>query len=457
MAVISENQLPRWGQSGLTRQVAWLAAPLILQNLSQTLLGVVDTFFVSRIGTEALAAVGLASVMFFAVLMLFRGTANSTVAFVGRAHGEGDDAKIGVAVWRSLNMIAWLSLVILLMPLAFTYVMLVAAPADGSSVGALGTRYLQIRSFEIPLIMFSAVIWGFLVGRGDSRTPMILAWITVLTNILLDWMLVLGNLGMPQLGVAGAAYATVLANGVNALISAAILWRKSNRERFGTGQARLASRRELWSVLRVGLPMGLGDFIEIASFSTFFALIARLGTEMLAANQIALQYMSISFTFGFAMNMATASLVAQYLGAKQPDFAEAVGYRGCLLAMLGMGLIGLSYLIAPTALMQVFTAEASVIEAGVAVLRLVALYQIFDAVGIVLAGALNGAGDTTFTMVARTVLAWGFFIPLVWVMIFPLQSGIWGAWLAALGYLGGLSLLYLWRFRSGKWKAIVLG
>lgn len=452
-----ENQRPQWGKTGLTRQIALLAGPLILQNLSQTLLGVVDTFFVSRIGTEALAAVGLASVMFFAVMMLFRGTANSTVAFVGRAHGEGDDAKVGLAVWRSLNMIVWLSLTVITLPALFTYLMYFAAPADGSAVGILSTRYLQIRAFEIPLVMFSAVVWGFLVGRGDSRTPMILAWITVLTNILLDWMLVLGNLGAPALGVAGAAYATVLANGVNAILSAVILWHRPYRLQFGTGKLALFGPRDLWAVLRVGLPMGFGDFVEIASFSAFFALIARLGTDMLAANQIALQYMSISFTLGFAVNMAISSLVAQYLGAKRPDLAEAATYRACILAMVGMGIIGFSYLIAPEVLMGVFSEEVSVIDAGVSVLRLVALYQILDAVGIVLAGALNGAGDTTFTMWSRTLLAWGFFIPLTWLIIFQLNGGIWGAWLAALCYLSGLALLYFWRFRGGKWKSIVLG
>lgn len=448
--------LARWGQTGLTRQVAFLAAPLVLQNLSQTLLGVVDTFFVSRISTEALAAVGLASVLFFAVLMLFRGTANSTVAFVGRAHGEGDNRKIGVVIWRSLTMIAWLSLSVFILPWCFTLLMRLAAPADGTAVGSLGTSYLQIRAFEIPLVMFSAVVWGFLVGRGDSRTPMILAWVTVLANIIFDWIFVFGRLGVPMMGVAGAAYATVLANGLNALISAFILWHKPNRLAYGTGRLQRVSWRDLWATLRVGLPMGLGDFVEIASFSAFFALIARLGTDMLAANQIALQYMSISFTMGIAVNMATASLVAQYLGAKRPELAEAATYRACLLAMAGMGLIGLTYLIAPASLMAVFSTEPSVIAAGVAVLRLVALYQLVNALGIVVAGALNGAGDTTFTMWARTLFAWGFFIPLVWVMIFPLQMGIWGAWLAALIYLGGLGLLYFWRFRSGKWKAIVL-
>ncbi|MDX1524320.1 MAG: MATE family efflux transporter, partial [Anaerolineae bacterium] len=288
----------------------------------------------------------------------------------------------------------------------------------------------------------------------DSRTPMILAWVTVLTNILLDWILVLGNLGAPALGVTGAAYATVLANGLNAVLSAIILWRGENRQTYFTGRAYLASWPELRRVLAIGLPMGLGDFIEIASFSAFFALVARLGTDILAANQIALQYMSLSFTFGFAVNMATSSLVAQYLGARQPDVAEKVGYRACYLACAGMGLIGLSYLIAPEALMGVFSQEPSVITAGVTILRLVALYQVFDAVGIVLAGALNGAGDTRFTMLTRTYLAWGVFIPLVWLLIFPLDTGIWGAWLGALIYLAGLSVIYLIRFRSGHWKTI---
>ncbi|MEZ4730499.1 MAG: MATE family efflux transporter [Caldilineaceae bacterium] len=121
-----------------------------------------------------------------------------------------------------------------------------------------------------------------------------------------------------------------------------------------------------------------------------------------------------------------------------------------------MGLIGLGYLVAPAALMRVVSQEAAVITAGVTVLQLVALYQVFNAIGIVMAGALNGAGDTTFTMLARSLLSWGLFIPLVWVLIFPLNAGIGGAWLGALIYLLVLSMVYLVRFRSGYWKTIQL-
>lgn len=443
-------------RSGLTRQIALLAGPLVLQNLSQTLLGVVDTYFVSRISTEALASVGLSSVLFFAVYMLFRGTANSTVVFVGRAHGGGDAERVGVAIWRSLNMIVWLSLLVAFLPALFAGLMAIVAPSDSPAVREMGTVYLQIRAFEIPLVMFSAVVWGFLVGRGNSRTPMILAWVTVLANIFLDWVLVLGNLGAPALGVAGAAYATLIANGINAALSAWILWSRSSRREFGTGQFRLASWAELKAVLKVGLPMGAGDFIEIASFSAFFALLARLGTDILAANQIALQFLSVSFTFGIAVSMATSSLVSQNLGAKQPEIAEKVTYRAIGLAMLGMGLIGLSYLIAPARLMGIFSQEQSVINAGVFVLRLIAFYQVFDALGIVVAGALNGAGDTTFTMLARSIMAWGIFLPLVWLLLYPLNLGLAGAWTGALLYLGGLAFVYLFRFRSGRWKTIEL-
>lgn len=443
-------------RSGLTRQIALLAGPLVLQNLSQTLLGVVDTYFVSRISTEALAAVGLSSIMFFAVLMLFRGAANSTVVFVGRAFGADQPERIGTAIWRSLNMIVWLSLLVVFLPSLFAGLMSVAAPSDSPVVREMGTTYLSIRAFEIPLVMFSAVVWGFLVGRGNSRTPMILAWITVLSNILLDWMLVLGNLGAPALGVAGAAYATLMANAINAALSAWILWSRSSRREFGTGKFRLASWAELKGVLQVGLPMGAGDFIEIASFSAFFALLARLGTDILAANQIALQFLSVSFTFGIAVSMATSSLVSQNLGAKRPEIAEKVTYRAIGLAMAGMGLIGLSYLIAPAWLMGIFSQEQSVIEAGVFVMRLIAFYQVFDALGIVLAGALNGAGDTTFTMAARSIMAWGMFIPLVWLLIYHFDAGLAGAWSGALLYLGGLAFVYLIRFRSGRWKTIEL-
>ena len=442
--------------SRLFRQIILLASPLILQNLSQTLLGVIDTYFVSRIGTEALAAVGLASVLYFAVLLLFRSTANSTVVFVGRAHGEKDDAKVGDVVWRALNMVGWFALPILAMPWLFTLLIGLMAPPDEPLVRELGTQYLQIVSWAILPIMFSAVVWAFLVGRGDSRTPMILAWVTVLANIFLDWVLVLGNLGAPRLGVAGAAYATVLANVLNAIISAGILWQPKHRLQFKTGKARVVAWREVWKALKIGLPLGMGDFMEIASFSLFFAFLARLGTEILAANQLALQYVSISFTLGIAIGMATSSLVAQYLGAQQPDVAEQVGYRAVLVAMVAMGLIGLGYLVAPDRLLGFFTDDPIVIEAGVTVLRLVALYQVFEAVGIVLAGALNGAGDTSFTMWTRTILAWGMFIPLSWAMIFVWDAGVWGAWVAALVYLACLAAVYLFRFRAGGWKRIEL-
>lgn len=445
-----------FSRTGLTKEVAILAAPLILQNLSVTLLGVVDTYFVSRLSTEALAAVGLAGVMFFALLVFFRGIANSSVVFVGRAHGAKDDEAVGRDIWHVLSVVLLFSSLTLVMPFLFTWLFALASPADSETVRQLGTHYLQIRAFEMPLQMFSAVVWGFLVGRGDSRTPMLIAWATVILNIILDWMLVLGNLGMPQLGVAGAAYATLIAAGFNAVVSALILFAPEARRRFGTGKFKFSNWSDLKRVMNIGLPMGFGDFIEVASFSVFFAIIARLGDEILAANQIALQYMSISFTAGVAVGMATSSLVSKYLGAKEPEKAERVGYRAVYLGMALMGLIGLTYLIAPNLLIGFFSEDADVIQAGAVILRLVAFYQIFDALAIVFASALNGAGDTRFTMYTKTILAWGMFIPLSWLFAFPLKGGLAGAWIAALIYLGGLGFVYLWRFRSGKWKTISL-
>ena len=440
--------------TGLTRRVAVLAGPLILQSLSYTLLGVTDTFFVSRVSTDAVAAVGLAGVLFFALMLLFRTTASSSVVFVGRAHGAKSNAAIGAAVWNVLNVVALLTLVALCLPWVFTWLFAYAAPGDSAAVLELGTRYLQIRAFEVPLAMFNMTVWGFLVGRGDSRTPMLLAWLQVGVNIVFDYALVLGNLGLPALGVAGAAVATVIANGAVTAVSAAILWRPANRRTFETGRPRRASRKELLGVLRIGLPMGLGDFIEVSSFTAFFALVGRLGTDTLAANNIALQYMSVSFTAGIAVAQASSSLVAQFLGADEPGQAERVGYRATGLAMLLMGFIGLSYLVAPETLMRLFSQDAEVIAAGVVILRLVALYQVLDAVAIVLGGSLNGAGDTTFTMLARLVFAWGVFLPLSWLLAFPLGGGIGGAWAGAMVYLGTLAAVYFVRFRSGRWKTL---
>jgi len=162
--------------------------------------------------------------------------------------------------------------------------------------------------------------------------------------------------------------------------------------------------------------------------------------------------MSLSFTMGVAVAQASSSLVAQSLGAQEPQQAARVGYRATALGMVLMGLVGLGYLVAPELLMGVFSDDPEVVAAGVAVLRLVALYQVVDAATIVLGGSLNGAGDTTYTMLARLVCAWGLFLPLAYLFAFPLEGGVRGAWAGAMVYLVALALVYLVRFRSGRWQ-----
>ena len=439
-------------KQSIMKQVAFLAVPLMLQNLSFTLLGVADTFFVSKVSTEAVAAVGLAGVMFYAVALLFRTAGTSAVVFVGRAHGSGDDDRLGEAVWHVLNMVFYLSIISLVLPWVFSWLYSFAAADE--VVRGLGSSYLQIRAYEIPFMMFSAVVWGFMLGRNDSTTPMILAWIQVLVNIFLDWIMVLGNFGFPALGVDGAAYATVISNVLNALLSAWLLWRPKFIKQYSMNKFRIANWTQLSKILKISLPMGMGEFVSISAFTVFFSMIGRLDTAALAANNIAIQYMSLAFTLGIAIEMAASSLVSQYLGKKDPDKATQVAYRSVFLAIVSMGLVGATFLIAPAKLISVFSAEAAVITAGVTILKLVALYQIIDAVGIVLGGVLNGAGDTTFTMWYRIIIAVFIFMPLEWLIIFRLDGGIFAAWLGALTYLTLLSVGYFLRFRHGYWKTI---
>lgn len=136
--------------------------------------------------------------------------------------------QIGISIWRLLNLVGWLSLVIL--GWFFAWLFALFTLPDNPTVRLLGTQYLTIRSAEIPMAMFSAIVWGFLVGRGDSKTPMILSWIMVLSNIFLDWVLVLSNLGEPALGVVGAAYATVIAKSIEVILGGLILWSNQNRQ-----------------------------------------------------------------------------------------------------------------------------------------------------------------------------------------------------------------------------------
>ncbi|MBT5873926.1 MAG: hypothetical protein HOH43_10940, partial [Candidatus Latescibacteria bacterium] len=213
---------------------------------------------------------------------------------------------------------------------------------------------------------------------------------------------------------------------------------------------------EILRVIRVGAPIGVQRFLDIGSFVIFSALIGRLGDGQLAANQIAIQMMSISYMVGLSIGMASTVLVGQYIGAKNLDMAERSTYSALKLAIIYMFLIGLTFIAFPVELVSIFNDEPDVIKYGRQGLMFAAIFQAFDALAVVLIGSLRGAGDTRWTMMAALVGAWVIFLPLSYYLAITLKMDFFGAWMAATVYICGLGLACYYRFRKGVWKTMTI-
>ena len=437
--------------STLTLELLRLAAPLLLTNLSGVLIGATDTLFMGQISTSAVAAVGLGSVMFWTLFLLPRGSVNAVVPFTAQAFGAGDTA--GLKRWLA----CFVMLALICAPLALLYAPLVPqlllwSGADGT-VQTQAVSYIHIRLLEMPFGLLSTVLLGYLIGKGDSRTPMFITWFVVLCNILLNWVFVFGNLGAPRLEIVGSALGSAISVTLGAVIAGVIVFR------FHVPGFKLVwpVRGEWLSMLKIGAPLGIMECVEVSAFTAFLALIGRIGTDALAASQIGNQISGFAFMPGFALGTATASLVGRFIGARSLEMAKRTGYIGVYLGMAWMGAIGTVFWVLAEPLAGAFSHDPAVVALAASLLRLMCFYQLFDAINIVFRSALAGAGDTRFTAIVTVLLAWTIMVGGAALLITRFKLGLLEAWLAPFVYLTLLAGIYWMRWRSGAWQNLRLG
>ncbi|WP_229775998.1 MATE family efflux transporter [Deinococcus ruber] len=432
---------------GTTRELATLAWPLILSNLAYTAVGFTDTLYMGRLGVVEVGAVGLASLVLFTVSLLFRSALNTASTFVARALGAGDSD--GIRRWAGI----FLSLSLIGVPLTFigpwlvstVLTLLHAAPA----IASVAQTYAHIRILEIPFVLIGTASVSIMLGLGNTRTPMLLSWMLVTVNAALAALFVFGF----RWGVAGAAWASLIAVDLQGLLSFLLVLRLY-RPQYGRLWFLHPNGGEVRSVLRISLPAGLTDLADVGAFTVFLGIIARLGPTELAASQIANQFASFGFLPAFALSASTSSLVSRSLGAGRPDLAARIGWRGAGLSAGLMLLLTLAFLLIPRTLIGLFNNDPRVLELGASVLAVMSGYMLLDGVGIVLGGALSGAGDTRFRLLVTLGGAWLLMVPgAAWLA--P-RYGVAGAWAAALMYITLLSTCYAWRFWSGRWRKATL-
>jgi MATE family multidrug resistance protein len=442
------------GRADRWREIIALATPVVIAKLSFTAMGIVDTAMVGELGATAQAAVGIATTYMFTLYVFGLGLIGVINTFVSQNHGAGNLRRCGVVLGPGLRIstaIGAVTLVILLLsgPL-FHWSGLSAGVSD------MGYSYLAFRVIGLPGVFWYWTYNAFLEGLGETRTPMLISLAGNGINIVLDYALIFGLGPIPALGVEGAGIATALSNLFMLLCFVVVVHRRrSPYRRYGIGAIWAPVSRDLVRrMTRIGLPMGVQLFMEIGAFLVISVMIGWVSDEALAANQVALRVMSVSFMTAWGISVAATTLVGRHQGEGKPELAAAAGRRALLL-VFGFTLVcGAVFAGLPRILAELFTPFGEVATAATTLIYVAAVIQVFDGQQMVAYGALRGAGDTRWPLYVIVSLSWGLGVPLVYVLTIPAGLGALGAWLGILAMLASQAMVLLYRFRSGRWKSI---
>ena len=452
--IASTAPLAPASRAGSVREVAQLAFPIVLTQMSQTVMHVVDSIFVGQLGAAQLGALGFAGIWLWTVFSLFNGCATGVQTFVSQTHGAGRDAECGRWAWQGFYAVVPLT-ALALFGFAAVAEPLFARLGTSEALREHALDYVRMRPIGFTGFALWIVLAAFFRGLGDTRTPLVATLIANAVNIVLDYGLVLGRLGLPAWGIAGAGVATSIAEWVGALVMLLAFARPSLRRAYGTRPV-APDGAEIRRFLRTGAPIGGQWVLDMSAFALFTTLVARMGDASMAATQAMISLLSLSFMQAIGIGLATTTLVGRYKGAGSLDAALRSLVSALKLAVALALAVAALFLLAPEALIGLYTDDAEVLRLARPLLALGAAFQLFDALQIVLSGALRGAGDTRWPFVAQTLLAWALRLPLVWLFAFVWEAGVVGAWYAEFVFILVLALALGWRFRTGAWKEVAI-
>jgi MATE family multidrug resistance protein len=419
--------------------------------------GIADAVMVAHLGQAALASTTTGALNAFAFFILPMGVVFIVGSFSSQLFGMGDLAGARRYGFYGLAIAA------------ATQVLGVAGiPAAAWALGLLDyapevrevmVDYLAIRLWAGGGAVGLEALGNYYGGLGNTRLPMVANVFAMAFDLFGNWLLIDGHLGLPAMGVRGAALTSTVSTWV-AFLGLLAVFLSEGRTRGGAWPRGLRWS-ELWRMLRFGIPSGLNWFLEFGAFNFFVnVVVAGLGTTSLAAFMAVIQVNSFSFMPAFALASAGSILVGQAIGAGRKDDVPAIVRLTFGAAGTWQGLVGLAYLLAPELLFSPFAREPSsaqaLLAAGARMLALSAAWQLFDAAATTLAECLRAAGDTLFTMWMRVAIAWAIFVPGSWITVRTLGGGAGAAVAWMVGYLALLAGALWLRFRSGAWRRVTL-
>jgi len=451
----------RWREPGGYREVLHIGLPLVAGMASTTVMQFTDRLFLSHYSVESIAAAlpaGLASLL---LLLTCMGVTGYASVFIAQYIGAGQPHRVGGVLWQSL--IASLVFGGLLAMTSLLAEPIFSLAGHAPELQRLEETYFIILQLGSVLSLVGNSLGTFFSGRGRTRPVMLANIAAAVVNVPLDYVLINGVWFFPEMGIAGAAVATVMGWGVTAVLLAIAVFNRDHETRFGVRSQWRFDAVMMHRLMRYGLPSGVNFFMELFAVTWFVFVVGTLGEVALAATNIAFSINSVAFLPTVGLNIAVGTMVGQAMGRGDPDGAARATGSTLHVAMAWMTALALVFVLLPGPLVDLFrpdnltpAAYADIRETTARLLAYVAFYCLFDSLTIIFCGALKGAGDTAFVM-------WNMTVGCIFVLIIPAYAlralGWWSLdslWLVFSVYVSVLAVASYVRFRLGRWRKLRL-
>jgi putative MATE family efflux protein len=437
-------------EGSISRAVFLLATPMVLEMSMESLFSIVDVFWVTRIGADAVATVGLTESMLTLVFAVAMGVSMSTTAMVARRIGEKDHRGASVAAAQAI-LLGTVLAVLMGIPgywLAPELLRWMGAPSGLIETGQTYTALVLGGSISVMLLFLNNAIFR---GAGDAAIAMRVLWFANAINMILDPLLIFGWGPIPALGIKGAAIATVIGRATGVVYQLYLLFNGRHRVALQLSNLR-PDWPVLWSLVRVSTTGVMQFAIAHTSWILLVRIISGFGSLAVAGYTIGIRIFAFAVLPSWGLSGAAATMVGQNLGAGKPDRAERAVWLTGFYNMLFLAAVALVFIAAPEPIVHLFTSDAAVAAFAVDCLRIVAYGNIAYAYGMVMVQAFNGAGDTVTPTIINIFGFWLFEVPLAWVLAYWAGMGVAGVFASIPIAEAAITLLGMAMFWRGKWK-----
>jgi len=452
----TKNQL---NNDGNIKEILIIALPLIASHASHTVLTFTDRMFLSWHSPASIAASGPASIFSFAIICLFKGTGAYVSTIIAQFYGAHKSSQISKTFWQGIYFSLFSTiLIIALIPVGN---IIIDYSGHGSEVIAEEKIYFDILMYGGGLLVLEAVMASFFSGRGQTKVIMYSWAAGAILNVLLDYILIFGKLGIPAMGIAGAGIGTALTHLAVVTAYTIIIFQKKYRRKYRIHRFWRFDNKIFLKLLKFGTPEGLHLFIDVAGFTVFIFFIGAHGEFALAASTITIFVDMLAFMPMIGIGIATAVLVGQYIGKGKKDIAVIVTNNSMKMTAVYGIIIGCLFWFIPELFINMFkgnnhTTFPHISNEALPLFRILPFFLMIDSIHIIFGAALSGAGDTKYKMYVVTLVSALIFVPGEYMILKHWQLPIVYGWWWSIFYLLILGVIYFLRFRQAKWRKIDL-